>query len=114
MTELVLFGVHGSFRTLQPGRRQVNLFPSRKRGHSRKPDELYQIIEQCSPGPYLELFARFGRHGWEQWGNEAPDAGEEAAEPEAHATPSSRSLRDYAQGAIKSVEERETETCAEV
>jgi len=41
-----------------------------KREHSRKPDELYDIIEACSPGPYLELFARFGRPGWKQWGNE--------------------------------------------
>jgi len=70
VTELVLFGVRGSMRTLPPGRRQVNLFSSRKREHSRKPDELYDIIEACSPGPYLELFARFRRPGWTQWGNE--------------------------------------------
>lgn len=70
VTELVLFGVRGSMRTLAPGRRQVNLFCSRKREHSRKPEELYDIIEQCSPGPYLELFARHPRPGWVQWGNE--------------------------------------------
>jgi len=70
VTELVLFGVRGNLRTLQPGRRQVNLFATRKREHSRKPDELYDIIEACSPGPYLELFARYSRPGWEQWGNE--------------------------------------------
>ncbi len=70
VTELVLFGVRGRMRTLQPGRSQVNLFPTRKREHSRKPDELYDIIEACSPGPYLELFARFRRPGWKQWGNE--------------------------------------------
>ena len=70
VTELVLFGVRGSIRTLQPGRRQVNLMATRKREHSRKPDELYDIIEQCSPGPYLELFARHIRSGWDQWGNE--------------------------------------------
>lgn len=70
VTELVLFGVRGSLRTLPPGRSQVNLIASRKREHSRKPDELYDIIEQCSPGPYLELFARFKRNGWHQWGNE--------------------------------------------
>ena len=58
VTELVLFGVRGSIRTLQPGRRQVNLVATRKREHSRKPDELYDIVEKCSPGPYLELFAR--------------------------------------------------------
>jgi len=70
VTELVLFGVRGSFRTLAPGRRQVNLFTSRKREHSRKPDELYDLIEACSPGPYVEIFARHPRAGWRQWGNE--------------------------------------------
>ena len=70
VTELLLFGVRGCLRTLQPGRTQVNLFPSRKREHSRKPDDFYDIIERCSPGPYLELFARFARQGWDQWGNE--------------------------------------------
>jgi N6-adenosine-specific RNA methylase IME4 len=70
VTELVLFGVRGSMRTLNPGRTQVNLLATQKREHSRKPDELYDIIERCSPGPYLELFARFRRKGWDQWGNE--------------------------------------------
>ncbi len=70
VTELVLFGVRGSMRTLAPGRRQVNILSSQKREHSRKPDEMYSLIEECSPGPYLELFARFKRHGWDQWGNE--------------------------------------------
>jgi N6-adenosine-specific RNA methylase IME4 len=73
VTELVLFGVRGSFRTLDPGRRQVNLLATRKREHSRKPDELYEIIEACSPGPYLELFARYPRSGWTVWGNEAEE-----------------------------------------
>jgi N6-adenosine-specific RNA methylase IME4 len=70
VTELVLFGVRGSMRTLQPGRTQVNILATRKREHSRKPDEVYDIIEACSPGPYLELFSRFRRKGWAQWGNE--------------------------------------------
>lgn len=70
VTELVLFGVRGSMRTLKPGRTQVNVVPTRKREHSRKPDELYDLIEGCSPGPYLELFARFRRPNWDQWGNE--------------------------------------------
>ncbi len=70
VTELVLFGVRGGTRTFQPGRRQVNIMTTQKREHSRKPDELYDIIEQCSPGPYLELFARHLRPGWAQWGNE--------------------------------------------
>lgn len=70
VTELVLFGVRGSLRTLPPGRTQVNILATRKREHSRKPDEIYDLIEACSPGPYLELFARFPRTGWNQWGNE--------------------------------------------
>lgn len=71
VTELVLFGVRGSLRTLAPGRRQVNLLATRKREHSRKPDELYPIIESCSPGPRLELFSRYPRVGWSVWGNES-------------------------------------------
>ena len=70
VTEMVLFGVRGCLRTLQPGRRQVNIISTRKRGHSRKPDELYHIIESCSPGPYIELFARYSKKNWSQWGNE--------------------------------------------
>jgi N6-adenosine-specific RNA methylase IME4 len=73
VTETVLFGVRGKgARTLAPGRRQVNLIATRKREHSRKPDELYPIIEDCSPGPYLELFARGTRCGWTSWGDEVP------------------------------------------
>ena len=71
VTELVLFGSRGRLRTLAPGRSQVNLFATRKREHSRKPDELYPIIEACSPGPWLELFARYPRAGWTVWGNES-------------------------------------------
>jgi N6-adenosine-specific RNA methylase IME4 len=72
VTELVLFGVRGSIRTLPPGRRQVNIISTRKREHSRKPDEQYDLIERCSPGPYLEMFARHRRDHWTVWGNEAP------------------------------------------
>lgn len=70
-TELVLFGVRGRLRTFKRGRTQVNILKTKKREHSRKPDELYEVIESCSPGPYLELFARGRREGWDQWGNEA-------------------------------------------
>jgi N6-adenosine-specific RNA methylase IME4 len=74
VTELLLFGVKGkNARTLAPGRRQVNFVATRKREHSRKPDEQYAIIESCSPGPYLELFARGTRPGWTVWGNQADD-----------------------------------------
>jgi N6-adenosine-specific RNA methylase IME4 len=71
VTELLLFGITGSIRTLQPGRQQVNVITSRKEEHSRKPQESYRIIEECSPGPYLELFARGERKGWSCWGNQA-------------------------------------------
>lgn len=74
VTELVLFGVRGkNARTLQPGRTQVNYLGTRKREHSRKPDEFYDIVESCSPGPYLELFARGPRTGWSSWGNQADE-----------------------------------------
>ncbi len=71
VTELILFGIRGSLRTKDAGRSQTNIIVSRKREHSRKPDEQYDIIESCSPGPYLELFARFSRENWYQWGDEA-------------------------------------------
>ncbi len=74
VTEMILFGVRGKkARTLPPGRSQENIISSQKREHSRKPDEQYAIIETCSPGPYLELFARGPREGWSVWGNQAED-----------------------------------------
>lgn len=74
VTELVLFGIRGkNARTLAPGRRQVNFLATRKREHSRKPDEFYHIVESCSPGPYLELFARGTREGWSTWGDQADE-----------------------------------------
>ncbi len=73
VTELVLFGVKGHLRTLSPARSLPNVILSRKREHSRKPDQLYDVIEQCSPGPYLKLFCRVQRPGWACWGDEAED-----------------------------------------
>lgn len=74
VTELVLFGVRGkNVRTLDPGRTQVNLLGTRKREHSRKPDEFYDIVERCSWGPRLEIFARGTRKGWTTWGDQADD-----------------------------------------
>ena len=74
VTELLLFGVRGkNARTLQPGRSQENMIVSRKREHSRKPDEQYELIESCSSGPYLELFARGPRKGWTVWGNQSEE-----------------------------------------
>lgn len=73
-TELLLFGVRGkNARTLAPGRSQVNVLKTMKREHSRKPDEQYQLIEACSPGPRLELFARGSRPGWITWGDQSED-----------------------------------------
>src|SRR5450432_1061261 len=47
-TELLLFGVKGkNARTLAPGRRQVNIIRTMKREHSRKPDEVFDIVEAC-------------------------------------------------------------------
>jgi N6-adenosine-specific RNA methylase IME4 len=72
VTEVILFGVRGkNARTLAPGRSQVNMIETRKREHSRKPDEQYKLIEACSPGPYLEMFARGERKKWAVWGNQA-------------------------------------------
>jgi len=74
VTELILFGVRGSLRTDQPGRTQVNYLATRKREHSRKPDEQYSMIESCSFGPYLEMFARHSHPGWDSWGNEVDES----------------------------------------
>jgi N6-adenosine-specific RNA methylase IME4 len=75
VTELLLFGVRGkNNRTLAPGRTQTNIIGTRKREHSRKPDEAWSLIERCSPEPRLELFARHHRYGWHQWGDQVEPA----------------------------------------
>ena len=72
VTEILLFGIRGeNNRTLAPARSQVNIVRTQKREHSRKPDEIIDIIERCSSGPFLELFARGNRAGWDMWGNQA-------------------------------------------
>lgn len=91
VTELILFGVRGSMRTLAPARRQVNMIETRKREHSRKPDEQYQLIQDCSPGPYLELFARYAQPGWTAWGDESG----------ADTTPRGTVHKGYSGGAIE-------------
>ena len=74
VTELILFGTRGKHaRTLAPARSQVNFLGTRKREHSRKPDEQYPLIETCSPGPFLEMFARGERENWTVWGNQADE-----------------------------------------
>ena len=91
VTELILFGVRGSMRTLPHARSQVNMIETRKREHSRKPDEQYPFIEACSPGPYLELFARHPQPGWAAWGDEAAE----------DVTPRGRVHKGYTGGAIE-------------
>ncbi len=73
-TELLLFGVKGkNARTLAPGRTQVNIMKTMKREHSRKPDEQYELIESCSSGPYIELFARGNVRDWFVWGDQSEE-----------------------------------------
>lgn len=93
VTELLLFGVRGSMRTLAPARSQVNMIETRKREHSRKPDEQYDLIEACSPGPFLEMFARYPQDGWTAWGDEVREGME----------PRGRVHRGYGGGGLESV-----------
>ena len=75
VTELLLFGTRGkNARTLAPGRTQVNLMGTRKREHSRKPDEQYDLIEKCSFKDRLEIFSRGVRKEWDTWGNQADES----------------------------------------
>lgn len=93
VTEVVLFGTKGkNARTLPPGRSQVNFLATRKREHSRKPDELYPIIEKCSPAPRVELFARGVRKGWSVWGDQADDSYEPTWDTYGHNSASERQL----------------------
>ena len=64
-SELCLFGVKGNLRTGAKGRTQTNVLLSGRREHS-----IYNIIDACSPGPYLELFARYHRPNWTSWGDQ--------------------------------------------
>jgi N6-adenosine-specific RNA methylase IME4 len=95
VTELILFGVRGkNARTLDAGRSQVNYLSSRKREHSRKPDEQYPLIESCSPGPYLELFGRGIRSNWETWGNQADESYEPSWKTYSHNSATDRILAE--------------------
>jgi N6-adenosine-specific RNA methylase IME4 len=93
VTEILLFGTRGkNARTLQPGRTQVNYIGTRKREHSRKPDEQYKLIEGCSPGPFMELFARGAQPGWTVWGNQAEESYEPSWATYAHNSGAERRL----------------------
>ena len=67
-SETVLFATRGKAPVLFKG--QPNWLFAPLQDHSHKPEEMYEVIERVSPGPYLELFARRHRHGWDSWGNE--------------------------------------------
>lgn len=77
--EFVLLGKRGS---LAPFRRWDTAWfnwPRLGRQHSRKPEAFLDLVEQVSPGPYLELFARRARFGWDYWGDESLGTAEVAA-----------------------------------
>ncbi len=73
-TEQVLFGVRGSLPLNRKDASTLFTAPRGPRGHSSKPAEFYGFVESCSPGPYLEMFARGGRKDWTSWGAEADAA----------------------------------------
>jgi len=93
VTEIMLFGIRGkNARTLAPGRSQVNYLGTRKREHSRKPDEQYGLIESCSSGPYLEMFSRGVRRGWTTWGNQAEEGYEPTWDTYSHNSSTDRGI----------------------
>ncbi len=67
-TEQSFLFTRGKPRRLSAGVRKLIIAPRRE--HSRKPDEQYDRIEALCSGPYLELFARSQRPGWDVWGNQ--------------------------------------------
>lgn len=66
--ELCLLGVRGS--TGRASRTHSTVIQAKRREHSRKPDEIYDVIEGVSPGPYAEIFSRTSHPGWQAWGND--------------------------------------------
>jgi N6-adenosine-specific RNA methylase IME4 len=71
--ELCLFGVKGKgFLNRTSDRTIPSLIEAKKTGHSRKPEEFYNMVEARSSGPYLDMFSRRKRKNWDIWGDEAP------------------------------------------
>lgn len=68
-TEHVLFAVRGRCPTLRNN--EGTWFTAPRTRHSAKPESFYDLVERCSPGPWLEMFARRRRFRWHVWGNEA-------------------------------------------
>lgn len=69
-TEHVIFAVRGRL-PIEESKRESNLILAPRKAHSQKPEAFYDLVERVSPGPYLEMFSRRARLGWETWGNEA-------------------------------------------
>jgi N6-adenosine-specific RNA methylase IME4 len=76
-TETCLLFTRGKPKRMDKGVRQLIVAPRRE--HSRKPDEQYERVERLVAGPYLEMFARQSRPGWDSWGNETTKFDQEAA-----------------------------------
>ena len=70
LAEHIILGTRGKAPVKFKAQINWGIFPVQD--HSHKPEEVYDIIERVSPGPYLELFARRSRPGWDAWGNEIP------------------------------------------
>ena len=68
-TEHVLFGVRGSLPLLRADV-STHLAAPRPPRHSQKPDAFYELVEACSPGPWLDWPARQPRDGWRAYGAE--------------------------------------------
>lgn len=68
-TEHMLFGVRGKLR-LQTRDAIPNAFTDYDLPHSVKPPKAYRLVEKASPGPYIEVFSRRQRPGWDVWGDQ--------------------------------------------
>jgi N6-adenosine-specific RNA methylase IME4 len=68
-TEHVIFATRGKLG-IPPHLREPNVFTAKRNGHSTKPVEFFDMVQRVSPGPYVELFARQPRMGWDVWGDE--------------------------------------------
>lgn len=75
--EFALLGRRGNAKRLSKSVREIILAPRRE--HSRKPEEFYRRAQQYAAGPYLELFSRQPRDGWDAWGNEPDKFAKEVA-----------------------------------
>lgn len=78
--EFCLLARRGNARRISKSVREIILQPVRE--HSRKPDEFFRRAEQYAAGPYLELFARQTRPGWDAWGDETTKFAKVDAEPD--------------------------------